>query len=566
MKRYKLFLKTFFVLSLLLFTSCNEYLNETNLNPNGVDPATANPNLLLPTILSGVATSYLNLGYGRAAGIMQHTQHDGWYGGYNHYDWSPEDWIGWYNILTNNETLNKRAVELKFKFHEGISLTMRAFIFGIITDLWGDAPYTNALKGAQSSELLQPSFDSQEVIYKGIINDLKKASELFASKDVSGMLNNYDIYYNGNIANWQKFANSLLLRYYMRISVKLPSIAKPGIEAVYNSGIYLKVASEDAVMDYIGAIPSNSWPAAVDFDLPQSNFRRIKPAKTLIDMLKTLGDPRLTVWFAPVHVRWVADNTLVAAVDQFIRKDGVVMSGTRAMSDVQFLAQKTLGFKFTRHYNPTKIPASLILETAEYVGVPHGSLQPDGYNNNPTPGQNVENQHVSQLASVYRGARGGLLKARLASSSETSSILAEAAKIGYSVGSAETHYNSAIKNSLDTWGVGGQYTSYIGKQGVAFNNSIEQILTQKWIASWTMASESWFDFRRTGIPALKAGEASAEPVLPVRFIYGDNELNFNNTNVNAALNAIEVTAYSRQRGKNSQWSKPWLIKGTGKPW
>ncbi len=566
MKRYKLFTKAFFALFLMLFVACNEHLDEINVNPNGIDPSTANPNLLLPTVLAGTATSYLGLGYGIAGGVMQHTQQDGWYGAFNHYDWLPMDWSGWYGILSNNDALNKRAVELKYPFHEGISLTMRAFIFGIITDLWGDAPYTNALKGDLSSEFLRPNYDSQEVIYKGLIEDLKKASVLFAAKNVTGMVNDYDVYYKGNIANWQKFANSLLLRYYMRISVKLPDIAKSGIESVYNSGIYLKLPSEDAVMDYLGAIPGNSWPAAVEFDQAQSFFRRIKPGESFINRLKQLQDPRLTVWFAPVHVRWVADNQLVAAMDEFIRRDGVIMPGVRFMTDIQFVAEKAKGFKFTRHFNPAKIPAALILNPDEYVGVPAGSILPDGYNNNPTPGQTVENQHVSQLANVYRGSSGGILKARMASSSETAFILAEAAKKGYNVGSAETHYNTGIKNSLDTWGVGSQYAAYIVKPGVPFNNTEVQILTQKWIASWTMASESWFDYRRTGIPALVAGPSSAEPVLPVRYIYGNNEINFNSTNMNAALEKIGVTSYSKIRGKNSQWSKPWIIQGTGKPW
>ena len=200
------------------------------------------------------------------------------------------------------------------------------------------------------------------------------------------------------------------------------------------------------------------------------------------------------------------------------------------------------------------------------MGVPAGLRQPDYYNNNPTPGQVVQNQHVSQLAEVYRGSSGGLLRARLASSAETSFILAEAAQKGWAVGTAATHYNAGVKNSLETWGVGSQYDAYIAKPAVAYNNTLERIMEQKWIASWTAATEAWFDYRRTGLPALKAGPASAEPVLPVRFNYGDNEVNFNRTNADAAINKLETTKHSGLRGKNSQWSKPWIVQGTNKPW
>jgi hypothetical protein len=158
------------------------------------------------------------------------------------------------------------------------------------------------------------------------------------------------------------------------------------------------------------------------------------------------------------------------------------------------------------------------------------------------------------------------LKARLMSASETSFILAEAAQKGWAAGTAKEHYENGIKNSLTTWGVDAKYGTYIAGRDVAFNNTLAQIIEQKWIASWTTATEAWFDFRRTGLPALKPGNASDEPVLPVRFNYGDNTLNFNATNASAAIEKLEATPHSRLRGQNSQWSKPWLVQGTGKPW
>ncbi|RCR67757.1 SusD/RagB family nutrient-binding outer membrane lipoprotein [Larkinella punicea] len=564
MKRFHLFSKAAFILAMFLFSSCEEQLTELNENPNVVDPATANPNMLMPTVTTGLATSYLGLGYGDIAGVVQHTQKDGWFGGHNHYDWTPNDWSNYYNLLRNNEFLYQRASELGFKFHQGVALTMKAYIFGLITDLWGDAPYTNALKGNLSNDYILPTYDSQEVIYKGIIEDLKAASALFATGETTGYLTNYDVFYKGNAANWHKFANSLLLRYYMRISAKLPDVAKAGIESVYSSGIYIKSPSEDAVMDYIGATAANSWPGAVAFEADPSEYRRRKPAKPLVDKLLQFNDPRLKVWIAPVYVQWVADPTLTAPVDPFIRRNGVIQTGTVSLTDAAFLPLVKAGTKFTRNFNPNTF--SVAIDTREYVGVPPGLIDPSSYNYNPTTGQVVQNQHVSQLAELYRGSSGGLLKARLMSASETSFILAEAAMKGWAVGSAETHYNAGVKNSLETWGVGTQYNTYIATTGVKFDNTLAQLMDQKWISSWTAAPEAWFDYRRTGLPAFKPGPAAAENVLPVRFIYGDNETNYNNANVTSALSKLEENAHTKIRGKNSQWAKPWVIQGTGKPW
>jgi hypothetical protein len=74
------------------------------------------------------------------------------------------------------------------------------------------------------------------------------------------------------------------------------------------------------------------------------------------------------------------------------------------------------------------------------------------------------------------------------------------------------------------------------------------------------------DYRRTGLPALQTGPASPEPVLPVRFIYSDDETLRNEANADEAIGRLEETDYSNLRGANSQWSKPWIIQGTGKPW
>ena len=129
----------------------------------------------MPTVMQGVANSYLDLGIMDIAGTMQHTQKTGWYSAHNSYDWTPRDWSPWYGYERTNKLIYERAVELNWPFHQGVALTMKSFIYGTITDLWGDAPYTEAVKGDEGSEFVQPVFDTQDVIYAGIIEDLKNS-------------------------------------------------------------------------------------------------------------------------------------------------------------------------------------------------------------------------------------------------------------------------------------------------------------------------------------------------------------------------------------------------------
>ena len=546
------------LLAFFVVAACDEKLTEMNINPNGVDPATANPNLLMPAVLAPAAQEYLNLGFGDMAGTVQHTQKNGWYGGHNHYDWGSRDWSGWYGIQRTNALLEQRAIELENEFFQGVALTMKSFIFGNITDLWGDAPYTEAVQGDQGGDEFEyPAYDSQETIYLGIIEDLKRAAALFATADVESVTPAADLYFKGDTEKWQRFANSLLLRYYMRISEKRADIAKPGIEAVYNSGMYIQSPDQDATLDYTGGA-NDVWPSqytSVDA------FTRWQASETLVDYMLETNDPRISVWFDPVAVQWVADPGLATAEEDFIRADGEPLA-VETYSYLEF--QEMRDTKFTRRYNPNMVTYDDDL----YVGLPPGMTIPESYNGNPDPGQGTRNQHVSQLAPIYAtaGAPGDILKARLISAAEVSFILAEAALKGWAVGDAEEHYYNGIEHSLVTWGKEDEYSTFITQPEVVFNGTIEQVITQKWIASWTAATEAWMDFRRTGFPALQAGHAADQPVVAVRFQYGNDELNNNEANANAAVERLEVTPYSGAEGANSEWSKPWVIQGTGKPW
>jgi hypothetical protein len=529
------------------FFSCED-LTSVNTNPNGVQPDVVNPNLVMPTVLTEMAKLYVNLGYQDIAGVVQHTQKDAWSSGHNDYDWGGnQSWAGYYDILRNNDLLYQRAIAQNLEFHQGVSLVTKAFMFGLITDLWGDAPYTNALKGELGGVAnILPTYDSQEVIYTGILADLDKANKLLSKQksEYSSIVDNVDVIYNGDPVKWRKLANSLALRYYMRISAKKADVAKAGIEnIVKNPANYpiITTNAEDATMGFPGTSDGTSWPANAVFDVSGSNYRRIKMANTFVEYLQGVNDPRLGIWAAKVEIPLVVDATLPAGTD------------------------KITGGK--RYLSPDKVGNSKIDTDQEYVGLPTSfSALPSAYNLNPTPGQTSFNPHVSFLAPMYKNATGALLRARLVSAAEVNFILAEAAQKGWSVGDAKTFYEAGVKASLTTWGVGSSATSYLGTKGVSYDGTLKQIMEQKWIASWTAATEAWFDYRRTGFPALTAGPVAKRQALPVRFYYMQDEIRINAINATSAMDKLEVSNFSQADGKNSAWSKPWLMQGTGKPW
>lgn len=529
--------------------SCDD-LTDMNKNPNGSDPSTVNPNLVMSTVLTESSKTYLNLGYGIVAGVMQHTQKDGWFSDHNNYDWANQDWSAHYAILEDNLLMYERAAALGYEFHQGVALVAKAFMFGLTTDLWGDVPYSNALQGEKGGDYLRPSFDSQESVYAGVLADLEEANTLLSkpSNEYEGITPDADVIYGGDAASWRKLANSLALRYYMRISSKKPDVAKAGIEKIAgNPSQYpiIESTDEDATMPFPGTSVNTSWPNTTKYDASESNFSRIKMCATLLEKLQALSDPRIEVWAAKVKIPLKVDATQPAGTNTLMEIDG----------------------KQYRVLSPDVVGSTPINTDPEYVGLPPGMLGlPFTYNFNPTNNQGQYNPHASQLSDMYKQASGDLLRARWISAAEVHFILAEAALKGWSAGDAQAHYEAGVAASLEAWGVDGDFDDYIAQPGVAYEGTLEQIMEQKWIASWTAATESWFDYRRTGLPALQAGPAGKRVQLPVRFYYMTNELLLNEANANAALEKLEVTNFSQADGQNSAWSKPWVVSGTGKPW
>ena len=538
------------LISLFSVISCKD-LDELNINPNGVDPETADLNLLMATFLLKVGDIVVDLGFGDIAGVMQHTQYDGWPGSHNNYDWDNDShsWSGYYSALRNIDEFYSKAVENDYEFHQGVGLIMKCYVFGLITDLWGDAPYSEALQGEDGSSYYQPVFDDQEDIYNGILEDLETANTLLSksSSEYDNISSTQDVLFGGDVEQWQKFANSLALRYYMRLSEKEPDVAKEGISKIYSdSETYPIITSsnDDANLDYVGGSEDDAWPSSVEYNTSSSGtYYRNKMCATLVDTLQAFDDPRLAVWASKIEIPLVLVSG--TGVDEI--EDGV-----------RYISQDVAD-EFEETYGVT------IDYDSDYVGIPPSITAAQYYNLNPNLDQGVYNPHCSQLDSMYMESTGDLLQMRLLSAAEVNFILAEAASYGWISASAEEYYIDGIQQSFNAWGVDEDAESYAER---APYTGLESIIEQKWISSWTAAAESWFDWRRTGLPDLQTGEEAKRVVLPLRLYYHyDDEISVNTENANAAIEKLEATDYiGTDESNNSAWSRMWLLQGTGIPY
>jgi Starch-binding associating with outer membrane len=564
MKYMKTIFKLTLVLMVVVFASCRD-LTKLNVDPNTISQITVDPNYVMTTSIVNTVKPYQDENYnGDCAGIMSYLQKSGWGSGGQYFNWTDNrSWAGNYGTLRDIYLLRDRATDTKSDFHLGVALILKSFTFAQITSLWGDAPYSDAGLGALNTK---PKFDSQEDIFKGVLADLKTANTLLSkpAASYSNINPSADVIYAGNPAKWQKLANSLRLRYYMRLSVKSPAVAKAGIEEIManpSTNPIFTTTDDDALMAYPGLSASDSWNTAIAWDgaPAQGNFTRLQLCAYFRDVLVGVNDPRLPVWFKP-------DNVQIVVSEAHAGEGGDVTIGNK-----RYITQAQIAAKGYQVYapgtwvsaTPSATTGKVLIDTAKYVGIPLAIAknEPFTYNLNPSPVQGGANIHVSGMTDMFKANSNPMLKARAITYAEVCFILAEAAQRGYSAGGTQqSWYNTGIQASLTTWGVGTSYATYITKPGVAYDGTLAQLIQQKYISGFLNAQETWFDWRRTGLPVIPIGNAGYKNTLPLRWRYDMTELNINVVNSTAAIAKLVPTANTGQVGNDDSWSKMWLLQ------
>lgn len=124
---------------------------------------------------------------------------------------------------------------------------------------------------------------------------------------------------------------------------------------------------------------------------------------------------------------------------------------------------------------------------------------------------------------------------------EVSFYLAQAAQLGYAVGSStENYYNQGVNASFDYWGVN-NVGDYLANPDVAWATAQgdwrEKIGKQFWLAMYNRGFEGWTGWRQLDSPTLNPPELTGRPI-PTRYTYPVNEQNLNVKNWTAASTAI----------------------------
>lgn len=487
----------------ILLASCTKDFQEINTDPNNTSNVLPQQ-LLAPALVNTLTYNMLrnrNFNNELMQVTVNMTDAEGSVFRYDYRNnWADYLYNGWYTQLTNFKDIYKLAGEqITFnKSYMAISLICQSWIYSMLTDTYGDIPYSQS-NLARDSAIYEPAFDRQKDIYLDIFKKLDSANTLLSAG--TAIVSSSDPVYGGNVSRWRKFGNSLYLRLLLRISGKAEVTTqcinkiKEMVETNPSSYPIMSSNDESAILKWTGVAPYSSPLLSVR----EQDFRAPAIASFFIDNLVNWNDPRIDISLGSNGInRW-------------------------AIAPYQ----------------------------GAYLGVP------SGYSPGSDPIKKSYFYSTTSTSTLMTEPLAGMIM----NYAEVKFILAEAAVKGWISGSAETYYNDGVLNSiklwLPSWSV--PVITYLTAADMLWNNNatlaekMEKIHLQKYYALFLTDMQQWFEYRRTGYPTLPLGAGLRNNgIMPARMTYPVYVQSANPTNYAAAVAAQGSDEISTQ----VWWQKP----------
>jgi hypothetical protein len=397
-----------------------------------------------------------------------------------------------YNIANQPATLNSS--------YKGISLITQAWVFQLLTDIYGDIPYSEANQGYEGK--LEPTYDKQKDIYLDLFNKLEEANKLLAEgKDI---IKTGDPVYQGDVSKWRRFGNSLYLRLLLRVSgkadVSAQVIAKMKEIADTNKSNYpiMEDNTHTAKILWNGTNSSTAvYSSPFMINVRAVDFRTPAITSFFLGNLTNWTDPRILGKYGVNNVNRFG---IAGGPSGLVGVPSGYSIGTSLTKQAYFYSDATSG-------------APTTLQTDPYTGI-------------------------------------------MMNCAEVDFILAEAAAKGWIDGTGEAYYVKGIADGLNYW-LPTKFTSvsdpellpYITGADIDWDNNLplntttpgtpskmESIQLQKYYAMFLVDYQQWFEYRRTGHPFLPKGPGLANGGrMPARLNY---PLVSQSTNPTSYRNAI----------------------------
>ena len=541
----------------MTFTSCSDsYFEEVNTDDSkasSIAPSAQLTTALLQTYgdfgLMDTYRSYIT-------GFTQHFA-GGWnvtnYAGSVHAD---DDqmrliWDKYYAVAIKNlvDAINnsedKPNINAALRIH-------RVYLMSVLTDTYGELPCKQAglayIKG-----ITTPEYESQEDIYNFFFDELAAcANQLATGTDLIGG----DVTsLSGDAAAWRKYANSLRLRFAMRISGVNPTKAKQEFEkALADEGGYIQSAADDAYIIYTDG-PFTLYEGSRDLDFRVNALGEILYGQdptsptfvcsTFFNIMNDSNDPRLY----RICRHYLNTKRAETKPDREWNVDVTdeVVAYIKKIGDVEQPNNPGAAW-----YNDwVNAPANSDIPTLDKLV----KLYPDaGFD-----GSNFPARMMRPFLSIdfeMPDRPGALIN-----SAEVEFLLAEAKLNGWNVtGTVEDHFNAGVKASMQWLNThylqadkkisDAEINTFVASQAAALTaNAKEAINTQAWILHMMNPAEAWANLRRSDYPVLMDRTKLAKfekdftyddvnLQTPTRLRYPILENDYNSKNYNAAIERI----------------------------
>jgi hypothetical protein len=299
MKRQYKFM-TLLALLMTVATACDDYL-DINTDPN--NPSEATVDLVFPAGISSVAFtlggqwqilgSFWSQHWTQSTGANQYAVIDDYNITETQYDREYSELYS--GALNDLNWVSQRAAEEENWNYYLMAEVMKAYTYQVLVDLYDKVPYFEALRGSEDTT---PAFDDGDAIYDDLIVRINEALSKDLNAFTSMQPGRDDMVFQGDMANWIRFANTLKLKIYMRQTAARPQVAQAGITELFNSGAeFLDVDAEMA--EYVDVEDFRNPYYAVQVSSAGNGRGNVDVAasNTLLETLIAAGDPRVNVIF-----------------------------------------------------------------------------------------------------------------------------------------------------------------------------------------------------------------------------------------------------------------------------
>ena len=356
-----------------------------------------------------------------------------------------------------------------------IARIMKVIIFKRLTDTYGDIPYFEAL----NPEIQSPAYTPQQEIYTDFIKELKEARDMMEPEEAEAI---GDIFYDGDVASWRRFANSLLLSITMQMSEAAPSVAATEFAAALNN--------EHGVIE---TVDQEAWYFPVNVSTLVNPWTAFRPA-----------DYNMSEYFQ----------------NAFQGDEPDYSNDTYdARLDIYSTAPEAEGLPFGRE---------------DYTGI-SSDAQISLYITSPTTPFPILTSSYTYLNRAEAAERGW-------TDEDAEEMLRQG--IIQSFASSSEYFGNGPHiqdNGLTPIDITGEAEAFAAARlaDAASVGMMQVIAEEKWAALFPDGFQAWAEWRRTGLPELTPSpDALNNGEIPRRYLYPTSEINLNNANYQSGVSTL----------------------------